>query len=328
MCFLCRLQGGYRAGDCGGRSAGGPVKLYRLCGLGVASEVELPFVAQSATEALPRVVIRRGVAPRELDDATARGPTWQMTDRRLLLDIPGIARFLLTGGEEVLVDPESDARLGDIPVFLVGTVLGLLLHQRGAVVLHASAVEVDGRAILFCGPSGAGKSTLAAALADQGHPLLADDLCVLSFDARGAPLAHPDGGRLKLWARAIDALGVGERRGAPVRGALEKYYVEPHAVARGPLPVARIYQLREARGPTAPGIERANVVDAALLVRLTAYRPLLVLRLRQLATYFEASIGVARAASVFRLSRAMGLSRLPETVAELEAHWAAREAAA
>jgi hypothetical protein len=312
-----------------GARRGGPVGSYRLCGLRIASDFELPFEsAPVAVDGAAQVAIRRGIPPRTLDDSIASGPTWQMTDQRLLLSIPGIARFLLTGGEEILVDPASDARLDDIPVFLVGTVLGLLLHQRGLVLLHASAVEADGKAIVFCGPSGVGKSTLAAALADRGYPLLTDDLCVLSFDERGVPLAHPDGGRLKLWARAIEALGVGERRGAPVRSILEKYYVEPPAVAGGPLPVARIYQLREARGPVAPGIERANVVDAALLVRLSAYRPLLVLRLRQLATYFEASIGVVRAASVFRYARRMGLTRLPDAVSELEAHWAALEAAA
>jgi hypothetical protein len=297
--------------------------------LRITSDFELPFACEPATGGeAPEVMIRRGIVPSALDDAGASGPTWQMTDRRLLLSIPGIARFLLTAGEHILVEPESDARLGDIPVFLVGTALGLLLHQRGSVVLHASAVEADGKAILFCGPSGAGKSTLAAALADRGYPLLADDLCVLSIDERGVPLAHPDGGRLKLWARAVEALGAGERRGAPVRSMLGKYYVEPPAVAGGPLPVARIYQLREARGPVAPGIERANAVDAALLVRLSAYRPLLVLLLRQLATYFEASIGVARAAGVFRYARTMGLAGLPDAVAELQAHWTALEAAA
>lgn len=43
-----------------------------------------------------------------------------------------------------------------------------------AFALHASAVEYQGKAVLFLGPSGAGKSTLAKLIGDQ-FPILADD---------------------------------------------------------------------------------------------------------------------------------------------------------
>lgn len=48
------------------------------------------------------------------------------------------------------------------------------LDAAGLVVLHASAVRVDGRALLFLGPSGAGKSTICRLLRDFAAPL-ADD---------------------------------------------------------------------------------------------------------------------------------------------------------
>lgn len=46
-----------------------------------------------------------------------------------------------------------------------------------AIVLHASAVNYQGRLLAFVGPSGSGKSTLAATLSAQGAELFADD-CV------------------------------------------------------------------------------------------------------------------------------------------------------
>jgi len=62
------------------------------------------------------------------------------------------------------------------------------------VTLHATAVALDGRAVLLLGPSGAGKSELALRLIDRGWRLVADDRVVLT--AR-------DG---TLWASAPPAL--------------------------------------------------------------------------------------------------------------------------
>lgn len=43
------------------------------------------------------------------------------------------------------------------------------------VLVHASAIAIDGRAVLLRGPSGAGKSDLALRLIDDGARLVADD---------------------------------------------------------------------------------------------------------------------------------------------------------
>lgn len=55
-----------------------------------------------------------------------------------------------------LVDPDASGCSS-----LCTALVGVLLERAGGVVLHASAVEVDGRAVLFIGPSGAGKTTTA-----------------------------------------------------------------------------------------------------------------------------------------------------------------------
>src|SRR4029077_19574870 len=53
--------------------------------------------------------------------------------------------------------------------------------------IHASAVEVDGRAACLLGDSGAGKSSVAAALTAQGHDLVSDDACALDTQGRVWP---------------------------------------------------------------------------------------------------------------------------------------------
>ena len=153
------------------------VQFYRISGLSVSSEIELPGLIASVAERVPQVSIRRGPVPENLPDCRASGPTWQVADKQFLLRIPDIARFLLNDGREIVVAPESDEGAADIPIFILGTVFGILLHQREQIVLHASAVRVNGKAVLFCGSSGAGKSTLAAALSQRGYPLVNDDFC-------------------------------------------------------------------------------------------------------------------------------------------------------
>lgn len=286
----------------------------------MASEIVLPGAIPAALTPEPDVTIRRGAVPRSLDSPQSKGPTWQYTPEQFLLTIPGIARFLLRGGRDVTVEPESPAAASDIAAFITGTVFGILLHQRNQIVLLASAVRVNGKAVLFCGPSGAGKSTLAAALAQRGYPVLADDMCAMTLSSDGTAAVHADGDRLKLWARAIDELKLADRRGESLRAGLGKFYVEPPASVHGTLPLGAIYALREARPPLAAGIDRPNIVDAALLLRRSAYRPLLVRTMNQKALYFRAS-AVANHAGIHYLTRRFNFAAMAESLGWLERHW-------
>jgi hypothetical protein len=58
---------------------------------------------------------------------------------------------------------------------MINTMTLFLMGHAGRVPLHASAVMLDGTAIIFAGASGAGKSTLALAASRAGLPLLSDD---------------------------------------------------------------------------------------------------------------------------------------------------------
>jgi len=296
------------------------VHSYRISGLSVGSDIALPGLI-AGDGAPPDVVIREATVPAVLDDATSLGPTWQIAGDKFLLRIPNVARFLLSGGRTIDFEPEASADRGDIPIFILGTVFGILLHQREQIVLHASTVRVSGKAVLFCGGSGAGKSTLAAALAQRGYPLVTDDFCTLAIPANGPPTVYSDGRQLKLWAQAIDRLKLADRRGGRVRSRLEKFYVEPAEAHAEPLPLGAVYSLREARPPYAAGIERPNIVDATLILRRNAYRPLLVRRLDQKAAYFHAATAVANSAGIFHLTRTLDFAQMPKVIASLEQHW-------
>jgi hypothetical protein len=298
------------------------VHFYRISGLSVGSDIALPgMIGWPGSHGAPDVAIRRAPVPQALEGASHVGPIWQIAGNRFLLCIPNIVRFLLTGGREIAFEPEPGADESDIPIFIVGSAFGILLHQREQVVLHASAVRVNGKAVLFCGASGAGKSTLAAALAQRGYPLITDDVCAVTVNTDGTPTVQSDGRQLKLWAQAIERLDLAERRGARVRNRLDKYYIETAESCADPLPLGAVYALREARPPHAPGIERPNVVDAALILRRNAYRPLVVRRLNQKINYFQAAGAIANRAGIFHLTREIRFDRMADVLAMLESHW-------
>lgn len=224
---------------------------YAAYGLTIRSAFELPELPERSvgeSERSADVVFRRGelepVSPAaDVDDADGRRTAVESGRCRFTYD--GIGTFLVEGGERVTFDP-ADATVVETPVvrrLFENEMLGVLSHQRGRLVLHASAVSVDGRGALFVGPSGVGKSTTAAAVHAGGHALLEDDVVVLRFDDDG-PTVLPGVPQLRLVADAADALGVEPDADAAGDDHLRKVHrrldERPAAV-----PLQRCYFLRQ-----------------------------------------------------------------------------------
>ncbi|SHI83870.1 HPr kinase/phosphorylase [Wenxinia saemankumensis] len=76
----------------------------------------------------------------------------------------------------------------------------------GRLTLHATAVALDGRALLIRGPSGSGKSALAFQLMALGAGLIADDLVILTAGPTGPVAACPPAGAGRIEARGIGIL--------------------------------------------------------------------------------------------------------------------------
>src|SRR5207245_732423 len=120
-----------------------------------------------------------------------------------------------------------------------------LLRARGYLVLHGSAVALDGAAICFVGASGWGKSTLAALLHARGHALVTDD--VAAIDMAGSPCLLPGTPHLKLWPDALASLGEHADALPRVHPQVEK---RARAIERRhpsePVPLRRVYVLAQA----------------------------------------------------------------------------------
>ena len=298
------------------------MQYFRIAGLTVGSDLPLPQMTAMATSASsPDIHIRRGLVPEKLPHPGASGPTWEIAGDQFLLRVPGVARFLLQAGREVLFEPYDRGQPSDMALFATGTVFGILLHQREQAVLHASAVNVGGKAVLFCGRSGAGKSTMAAALGAAGYALLNDDISVIGRDGEGIPVTHSDGRQLKLWQEAADALGLIDRLGESVRDGISKHYVTPRTSIGETLPIGAVYMLGEAQPSRQSGIARLNIADTAHAIIANAYRPFLVTAMNQKSLYLQSAMTISKSAGVFLLTRQKDFASISEIVGGLEGHW-------
>lgn len=95
--------------------------------------------------------------------------------------------------------------LEDTLTYALGPILALALRRQGRVCLHASAVEIDGRAVLFVGAAGAGKSTTAGAMVKSGARFISDDICALD-ERNGRFRVHYGQRRIRLWPGSVDLL--------------------------------------------------------------------------------------------------------------------------
>ena len=95
-------------------------------------------------------------------------------------------------GKRVTVHRDPTTSPEFVAILIAGSVVSFLLSAGGRLVLHASAVEVNGVALAFVGYSGQGKTTVATLLCADGYALVTDDL--LPVDVRGDEVTCIPGG--------------------------------------------------------------------------------------------------------------------------------------
>lgn len=202
--------------------------------------------------------------------------------------------------------------------FLLGSAMGALLHQRGLLPLHASAVEMDGAAVIFSGTSGAGKSTMALHLVRRGHRLLCDDICAVDFST-GSPRLWPGLVNLKLWRTSLDTVGADHAGLQPVLPTMDKYKLPvPEVADYRSFPLARFFLLEKNAGTT-PSISVLPGADGVAALVSNTFRGQLVAPMEQSRRHFEQCVALHAAAMPSRFTRPWALSRLAEACLAIEA---------
>ena len=181
---------------------------YITHGLHIVSELACPdlkLIRDDLSE--PDIVIRFGEVPDRLVDCIYDDGFSQIKPGTYLLTLDGIAKFLVSDGRDIIIQPAVGCTYEVIRLYLFSQGFGALLHQRGQLSLHASAVYTKQGAVLFMGKSGSGKSTLVAGLLKRGYQVLADDLCTIRFAVDQIPRVLPGFAQIRLWKDTIERLG-------------------------------------------------------------------------------------------------------------------------
>ena len=215
---------------------------YEVYGLTIESAVPCPELPTGQPPA--DVCVRYGEVPVSLRASWAPGQLFEATPERFLLRLDGVAGYLVSRGNEIVIDRAAGAEEGRVRLYLLGSAFGALFHQRGTLALHGSAIETPHGAVIFTAPSGSGKSTLARAFLARGYRALADDICAISFTADGQPVVAPGYPQMKLWADAARLLEEGTESFQKVLGDRDKYIVPiPDSFCSRSLPLHAVYVL-------------------------------------------------------------------------------------
>jgi hypothetical protein len=169
---------------------------FRAYGLSVRSDFQV-VEAEAITPCQADLTIRHVAVSRSVF-RFSDFRNYRITPDGDVIEYRGVGGFLVRNPGLIDVDVEAgfDQRLIGMP--LLGPVFSLLLHRKGLLVLHGSAVMIGGVAHVFLGDKGAGKSTTAAALIAAGYPLISDDVIAIEKLPSGKLAIWPGYPAMKL----------------------------------------------------------------------------------------------------------------------------------
>lgn len=194
---------------------------YKAYGLRIGSELELPELSP-VQDTKVDVSIGFGKVPEHLPEVRGSGVLFEAALNDFLFKFEGVGRYRVQNGNRIIIQPEKDALPSEIRLVLLGSSIGALLHQRGMLAIHGSAITDGYETVILTGQSGVGKSTLAAGLIELGYTVIADDISVIGQNEKQQFIVEGGIPHLKLWKDVLVHLDKQDDF-SKVRPHLEKY---------------------------------------------------------------------------------------------------------
>lgn len=286
---------------------------YLAYGLGVHSALPLPeFVcAEAGCDVTIQLDTQAPFFPSPLPPERYL----TVTQEEAILSLAQVGTFRVCHGKEIWVTPAAEADEALLRLYITGTLMALLLYQRGLLPLHASAVEIQGEAVAFLGESGWGKSSLAAALHQRGHRILTDDVTAVDIKTI-PPQVYPAFPQLKLHPKTAASLGYDREPLLMLHPLEEKRgFRFAHHFSATLSPLQAIYLLDE--GPR----QHIDPVDKQMaIVELIRHSYPTRLLQQGSSAHFLHSVALVQQVPIYRLVRQQTLAALPALAQMIETH--------
>lgn len=259
---------------------------YRVFGLNIQCPFECPLL--QPTDSAPEVIIEFGYIPDKK----------QLRSNDFLLEIKGIATYLVQNGNRIIIEARESAQLNEIQLFLFGSAMGGLLHQRSLLVLHGCAIEFLEGVVVFVAHSGTGKSTLASCFYQDGFNIFCDDQSVIDVNQDFS--VQQGLGQIKLWRNVLEERGLKEQDFQKVYKNDEKYIVPVKQRALKPRPLLAVVELQITQAYSFEGLRGKSKME--VLINHT-YRNQYLAEMKLLSQHFSLYDKVSHAIPIFRATR-------------------------
>ena len=294
---------------------------YSCFGLTLYSPVRLPLLTRPS-ETIPDVVIKLSSPAVQPQDHPFLSFSEDCGVTKIIMRPPDVGQFTLCSGKTISFQPDASGKFSSLlELYLTGSILSLLLYQRGLLVLHGSVVRIGNKTVAFLGHSGAGKSSAAAACCRQGHALLSDDIVALSLSDREV-FVQAGFPRLKVHLDTAAALNIPLESLVSVHPEIEDELALPldDQFCQEAQPLAAVYLLGEG------GQEKMKpLTPAAALVELLQHAMPSRYGQNGGARQFEQLSSLVRRVPVFHLLRPGNLEQLNRFPQFVENHLAVVE---
>lgn len=295
---------------------------YQAYGLHLQSELRFPELL-TIQESPADVAIRFGRVDRSRLAPNDLGVMRYITADVVSYYWQDVGAFTACKGNEIILDPDPQVEEDLLHLPILGILLALILHQRGYLVLHGSAVGIDGQAAVFIAGKGWGKSTLAATLYGRGHHLITDDVVAIQPNHHKRPCIYPSFPQLKLLPEAaVFALGdCPDQLPRLATGYEKRARRNIERFAEAPLPVGAIYQLSKGQEVTAQLLGLQAALQQLIAHTYFAQGSYQLLHGQPGAIHFQQCMKIIHHVPLYRLERPYHLELVTAIAQLVEEHF-------